>query len=88
MQRSTPFARAHAMMAAIAAAMAMTGPGKEFALSAIAPYKSRGKGRGNGSASKNYFKSRSKYMPHIGAKESAKAVKRMEASQQQFKQAA
>lgn len=43
---SQPFARAIAMMSAIAAAMKLT-VGREFAMSAIGSYKSRGKGRGN-----------------------------------------
>lgn len=86
MHRSTPFARAHAMMAAIAAAMGLSVGAREVALGAIGLYQSRGKGRGT--PGKTYYKSRSKYKPHIGAKESAKAVKRLEASQQQFKQAA
>lgn len=87
MNRSTPFARANMMMAAIAAAMGLSSFAKESALSAIGPYKSRGKGRGT--PSRNFYKSRSKYMPHYGAKESAKAVKRLAAAQPtELKQAA
>lgn len=42
--RSAPFARARAMMAAIAAAMALAPLVQQEALAAIGPYKSRGKG--------------------------------------------
>jgi hypothetical protein len=85
MQRSTPFARAHAMFAAIAAAMG-GGMSRELAIAQAAPYQSRGKGRGT--PSRNFYKSRSRYMPHYGAKESAKAVKRLAAMQPELKQAA
>lgn len=44
MQKSTPFARARAMMAAIAAAMSFAGSAQQQALAAIGPYESRGKG--------------------------------------------
>lgn len=46
MQKSTPFARATAMMAAIAAAMSFAGSAQQQALAAIGPYESRGKGDG------------------------------------------
>ena len=73
---SQPFARAPAMMALIAAAIA--GPGAQSALAAITPYKSHGHGR-----SKPFCKSwaslsashpGSKYMPHQGKKECAKRM--------------
>ncbi len=46
MQASQPFRRALAMVAALSAAMALTGTQKELALNAIGSYQSRGKGRG------------------------------------------
>lgn len=46
MFKSSPFARAHAMMAAMAAAMAMPFMEQKAALAAIGPYESRGKGEG------------------------------------------
>lgn len=46
MRRSQPFARAHAMMALIAAAMSAPASGQQALLAAIGPYESRGKGQG------------------------------------------
>lgn len=46
MQRSSPFSRATAMMAAIAAAMSLPVTAQQAAMSAIGPYESRGKGEG------------------------------------------
>lgn len=52
MQRATPFARAKAMFAAIAAASAIAHVfEREKALQAIGPYVSRGKGKGRHQAS-------------------------------------
>lgn len=82
MHRSQPFARAMTMMAAISAAMGLDSIARQSAMSNIGPYKSRGKGRGT--PERRYLKSRSKYQPHIGAKESAKFVARMAATQAQF----
>lgn len=46
---SKPFARAHQMMALIAAAMSMAEPAmQQAALAKIGPYESRGKGKGGG----------------------------------------
>ncbi|MFJ1253402.1 hypothetical protein [Cupriavidus sp. CuC1] len=50
---SAPFARARAMFAAIAAAMALQGSARQLAMSAIGPYESRGKGKGRRTASRN-----------------------------------
>ncbi|MFM0044076.1 hypothetical protein [Paraburkholderia sediminicola] len=69
---SNAFARAHMMMAAIAAAMALGGSAQREALAGIGPYVSRGKGRGKG-AKWTGGSARSKYMPHIGLKEQARA---------------
>jgi hypothetical protein len=60
------------MMAAIAAAMSLAGGAQREAMAAIGPYKSRGKGRGKG-AKWVGGSTRSKYMPHIGAKEQERA---------------
>ena len=46
MQKSTPFARATAMMAAIEAAMSFVGSAHQQGMAAIGPYESRGKGEG------------------------------------------
>lgn len=46
MQRATPFARARAMFAAVAAAMALSPAMQHAALAEIEPYQSRGKGKG------------------------------------------
>lgn len=69
---SNAFARAHMMMAAIAAAMALGGSAQREALAGIGPYVSRGKGRGKGAKWTGGL-ARSKYMPHIGKKEQARA---------------
>lgn len=70
---ANPFARAQMMMAAIAAAMSISNVGaRQAALAQIGPYQSRGKGRGK-SAKVTVRPSRSKYMPHIGAKEQERA---------------
>lgn len=70
--QGSPFARANMMMAAIAAAMSLAGGAQREAMAAIGPYKSRGKGRGKG-AKWLGGSARSKYMPHIGAKEQERA---------------
>ncbi|BCF96606.1 hypothetical protein PPGU19_011750 [Paraburkholderia sp. PGU19] len=84
---ASPFARAQMMMAAIAAAMSLSGSAKHAAMSNIGPYESRGKGRGKTSPSRHTVAmdrrgivnkhapkaSRSKYKPHTGAKEQERA---------------
>jgi hypothetical protein len=70
--QGSPFARANMMMAAIAAAMSLAGGAQREAMAAIGPYKSRGKGRGK-SAKWLGGSARSKYTPHIGAKEQERA---------------
>lgn len=69
---SQPFHRAMLMMAAIQAAMRLDGIGQTAALSNIGPYESRGKGKGRSKPSPRFGRNRSKYNPHIGAKEQAK----------------
>lgn len=70
---ASPFARAQMMMTAIAAAMSLANVGqRNAAMAEIGPYRSRGKGRGKG-AKVTVRPSRSKYMPHIGAKEQERA---------------
>lgn len=78
MMRSNPFARFKMIMAAISAAMQLTGIEKDLAMARIGTYKSRGKGRGNGRTAISY-RARSKYTPHYGAKESAKFCARNKA---------
>lgn len=51
--RGVPFARAKAMMAQVAVAMALAGMAQQTALSAIGPYESRGHGKGQRQASRN-----------------------------------
>lgn len=46
MQRSSPFSRATAMMAAIASIMSMPASLQQAGLAELSPYVSRGKGRG------------------------------------------
>ncbi|MFL9943686.1 hypothetical protein [Paraburkholderia graminis] len=70
--QGNPFARATMMMAAIAAAMSLSGSAQREAMAGIGPYVSRGKGRGK-SAKWLGGSARSKYMPHIGAKEQERA---------------
>lgn len=70
--QSNPFARAHMMMAAIAAAMSLSGSAQREAMAGIGPYKSRGKGLGKG-AKWTGGSARSKYTAHIGAKEQERA---------------
>lgn len=79
--QQTPFSRSLQMMSAIAAAMGLAGSAQSAALGKIGAYESRGKGRGNGRGF-NFMKKtgRSKYRPHIGAKESAKFVARQSAT--------
>lgn len=67
---SQPFARAIAMTTAIAVAMRLTGIARQNILQSIEPYESRGHGLGK--LGKSYLQNRSKYVPHYGAKESAK----------------
>lgn len=50
---SASFARAKAMMAAIAAAMGLAGSARQLALAEIGPYESRGKGKALRSPSRN-----------------------------------
>jgi hypothetical protein len=71
--QANPFARAHQMMAAIAAAMSLGGSAQRDALADIGQYRSRGKGRGT--ASKKFGNPRGKYTPHIGAKEQERALR-------------
>jgi hypothetical protein len=88
--QGNPFARANMIMAAIAAAMSLSGSSQREAMAGIGPYKSRGHGRGNripfGSSNHTVAMdrrgirkphepkaSRSKYTPHIGAKEQERA---------------
>jgi hypothetical protein len=70
--QGNPFARANMMMAAIAAAMSLGGSAQREAMAGIGPYVSRGKGRGKG-AKWLGGSARSKYNPHIGAKERERA---------------
>jgi hypothetical protein len=70
--QGNPFARANMMMAAIAAAMSLGGSAQREAMAGIGPYVSRGKGRGKG-AKWLGGSTRSKYAPHIGAKEQERA---------------
>ena len=74
---SGAFAKANAMFAAIAAAMALPEGERQDALSRIAPYHSRGKGRGT--AGRNYLKgaNRSTYAVHQGPREGARRVRQM-----------
>lgn len=92
--KGNAFARSVAMMAAISAAMSNSNVMlREQALSAIGPYKSRGKGKGKTSPSRHKVAmdrrgvrkahepkaSRSKYTPHFGAKQEAKLRRQREA---------
>jgi hypothetical protein len=71
--KGNAFSRSMAMAAAIAAAMqAGSKWDVQQALNAIGPYQSRGKGKGK-SAKWLGGSARSKYMPHIGAKEQERA---------------
>jgi hypothetical protein len=80
--KPTPFSRAIAMMHAIAEAMRLTGSAQSDAMGKIGAYQSRGKGRGPGFTRVNFMSKagRSKYVPHIGAKESAKFIARQSAT--------
>lgn len=65
------FARAKAMLAAIAAAMVLaTEVERQRALDSIGPYRSRGKGRGT--PSRRYGNTPGKYLPHQGERERAR----------------
>lgn len=71
---SEPFARARAMMDAIAAIMAINNKvEQQTALGALGTYRSRGKGRG--SVNHVYGNQAGKYMPHQGAREMARRVR-------------
>lgn len=83
--QGNPFARANMMMAAIAAAMSLSGSAQREAMAGIGPYVSRGKGRDKG-AKWLGGSARSKYMPHFGAKQEAKLRRQREA--QELRQAA
>ena len=73
------FARSHAMFALIAAAMSLpTQHAQQAALSAIAPYKSRGKGRSKGNGNQAPH---GKQMAHIRAAKKARNVRRHRAAQ-------
>jgi hypothetical protein len=74
MQRSQPFGRAIAMMAAIAAATAMSPMAQQVAMAEIGPYESRGKGKGGGNR-----RAPGAQMANIRAARKARSVRRHKA---------
>lgn len=73
--RSTPFARANAMMTLIAAAMSLPVSMQQAKLAEIGPYVSRGKGRGGRQSSPH-----GAHMASVRAARKARNVKRHRAA--------